>query len=211
MAKLGLPATPKEVSDLVERQTSAISRRWNTAVERSGFDDYLTNSRELLSSVHAIHLLFILVEAWGLQAETLPWTKAFQYTVPFAQTLGLDSPRWATYPNFFVLLEESFWAPTLLWLFISLILPLVSGWAVNLTRQSTVSSKRAYPVDPVAFNITKALLAWAVHGRGLRFGIFSDVTQARVETSMPTGSYNGVLVETAIGAFAGLYEAVLKK
>jgi hypothetical protein len=63
----------------------------------------------------------------------------------------------------------------------------------------------------LTYNVSKALITWLVYSQGFRFGGFwADETVERVNGTLP-GGYQGVLIGTAIGALASVYEAILQK
>lgn len=101
-------------------------------------------------------------------------------------------------------------------------MPLVVAFFFNLSllshsrgsqhRSTTARSKihHKLSVDPLTYNVAKALVTWLVYGQGVRlFSFFSDSTVARVDAALPGGHY-GVLVGAGVGALASLYEAVLQ-
>lgn len=172
----------------------------------------------------------LLLEAYGLQQRTLPWRYAFTLTLPFRLPflLEMGSKLDVHIPDFFALLDaEGFWGPTVLWVLTSLLLPMLAGWFFNLSgaaagRASSSSSslssaalrkvgeqQQQHRVDPLAFNVAKALLAWLVYERGAGLGgLVSRESVDVVRASLP-GGVAGVLVGTGIGGLGCLWEAVL--
>jgi len=210
-----LPPSPAAVTDLVERQSqhlaSTASAYWSSHIDLSS---PLHTLRSALSTPLGLQASLLLLEAYGLQSRTLPWRYAFTLPLPLATTFANTTTTTldVKVPDFFALLGPAFWGPTILWTSTSLLLPMLAGWFFNLPLASSSSKARRrteYRVDPLAFNVAKALLAWLVYENGARLG--GLVSRASVETvreSLPGGVW-GVLVGTAIGGLGGLYEAVL--
>lgn len=160
--------------------------------------------REALSTVIGIQALFTIFEAYGLTRAVLPWRYAF--TVP---GLKVVNPLRVTIPDLFVLLTSDYWGPTSLWATTSLLIPLAVGWFFNLTLHS--SKRRSYAVDPLVYNIAKAITSWLVYSQGLRFwGLVSNATALRVEVAVP-GGWFGIVIGSLVGVVASLYEAALRK
>lgn len=210
-SRVPLPASPSTaVVDLYERQTAALTRRYNSLVKKFGAEQYATSAREYLSAVGTIQFLFVLFEAYSLQAAVLPWRTWFSYTVPFAKQLGIASKQQRYLPDFFELLQPNFWKVTGLWFILSVVLPAAGGWAFNLTRAPGVSKRHAQPIDPVAFSVIKALVAWVVFDLGVSYSFVGKEAAAIVKAALPAGS-TSIYVASAISGLAGVYEAVLKK
>ncbi|KAI9715037.1 MAG: hypothetical protein M1828_001073 [Chrysothrix sp. TS-e1954] len=210
--KIPLPASPKEVSAMVDRHTASISRRVSTYVEESGVEAYMSDVRTGMSTIQFIQLFFIVLEAWGLSRETLPWRLAFTLTVPFSQYLGFkDSVVPVSFPDFFVLLTSRFWAPSLLWVAVSIVIPLSVAWLVNMTSASGVSRKHVARFDPLTYSVAKAITTYLVFTKGLRFYNFvSEITVDIVNATLPGGS-TGMQIGAAVCGVYALYDAVLRK
>jgi len=208
-----LPASPAQVTDLVERQTHLLSSTVSTYVARTNVSSSLSTLRTNLSSPLGIQATVLLLEAYGLQSRTLPWRHAFTLPfLPLPKLLGGGSVR---APDFFALLDaRAFWGPSLLWVLTSLLLPMVAGWFFNLSAAAGRGGggrARAYRVDPLAFNVAKALMAWLVFEKGATLGgLVSRASVDVVESALP-GGYKGVLVSSAIGSLGALYEAALAR
>lgn len=150
------------------------------------------------------------LEAYYLQRVTLPWKFAFK--LPAVAPFTHDKTA-VTLPDLFALLSMSYWAPTLLWVFTSLMLPSIVAWFFNFTinKKNRHGKGHGYEIDPFVFNIVKMLISYSVyHPLGLRFGVLSPSTVAVVQMSMPGGTY-GMMITSAVGAAASLYEAVLRR
>jgi len=199
------------ITDTIERQTAAVRRRVSALYEETGITENVDHLRELASTVHGIIAAALLVEATGLQRETLPWRFAFDF--PAIKAIGTSSTG-VYLPDFFVLLTPAFWSASLLWASTSLVLPLFLSYFVNLTKKHTgVKSRKAQDenFDPLVFNIAKALITYLVYAKHINFfGIVSDETIRRVNGAV-FGNYEGILIGAAIGGLTSLYDAVLKK
>lgn len=202
--RMPLPPSPSAVTDLVERQTEILAETVNGYWDYWQVTPHLKAVRTNLSSAVGVELTFLAIEIWGLQRATIPWRYAF--STPSLYGYG---PFALYFPDFFVLLTDSFWTPTLLWFLTSLLFPLTIAWFFNVT---TLASKRhVHQVDPFAFNVAKALLTWLVFQQGFRYGgVFNRRTVLAVDAAMPGGSAT-VLAGAAIGMLASLYEAVLRR
>lgn len=204
------------MTDLVERQSHILAETASAYWDRAGVTPSLLNLRTHLSSSLSIQATALLLEAYGMQRYTL--TRQYTLTLPFKVPLFGNGPLSINYPDFFALLDgELFWGPTVLWALTSLLLPMVAAWFFNLSMAAAAAGRgrrsagEARRVDPLAFNVAKALLAWLVYERGARLGgLVSHASVAAVEGALP-GGYHGVLVGTAIGGLGSLYEAVLAR
>lgn len=208
---LQLPASPSDVANLVERRTSIIADEVSTFWSQTGFTEYLESAREGLSTALSVQMLFSVLEAYYLQRVTLPWR--FAFNIPAIRFITSDKYP-VSFPDFFVLLTAGYWAPTMLWVFTNLLVPSTAAWFFNFTinKANRHGKGHGYEIDPFVFNIVKMLVFWLVYNPvGLRFaGLFSDSTVALVQHAMPGGSF-GVMTESAVGAAAALYEAVLRR
>lgn len=206
-----LPSSPTAVTNFVERQSALFTRRVSKTLDRSHIPEYAEATRHALSSPHGITSLFLLAEGMSLMRETLPWRHAFSVPVPFAGAVGLDGPVNISFPDFFVLITAGFWSPTMLWLTLSLFMPLAIGWLFNLTRAAGVSRRHSYSVDPLASNIAKGIGAWLVFSKNWGMGTYLNPrTVGRVEGAIWGGAAE-LQISAGLGALAGLYEAVLRK
>lgn len=206
-----LPSSPQHVTNFVERQSALVTRRAGKLIQDSRVPGMAQSTRVNLSSPHGISTMFLAVEGLSLLRKTLPMRHAFSFALPFAAAIGLKSPVAVYFPDFFVLLTASFWSPTMLWLLLSVFAPLAVGWTCNLTRVSGVHRHHRYTIDPVASNVAKGVGAWLIFVQ--KFGIpslFNPRTVGAVEGAI-LGGVPEMEISAAIGAFAGLYEAVLKK
>ena len=75
-------------------------------------------------------------------------------------------------------------------------------------------AKNVHPAnqyDPLAFNISKALVAWLVYRQELSFGgLVADESIQKIQDNVP-GGYQGIMIGAGIGALTSIYEAILKK
>ncbi|KAF2136113.1 uncharacterized protein K452DRAFT_280509 [Aplosporella prunicola CBS 121167] len=208
-----LPPSPAVVTDAIERQTAIVRGKVGEAWEGTGITDYAEYVREVLSSVVGVEAAAILVEAYYLQRQVMPWTYFFD--IPAVEALGTNSHP-VYLPQLFVLLTSSFWAPSLLWASTSLFVPLLFAYFFNLTLRTKINngvttSTTTYRADPLTFNIMKALVTYMVYAQGVRFsGMVGDDTVLKVDGALP-GGYQSAMIGAGIGIITSIYEAVLKK
>lgn len=209
-----LPPSPTVVADAIDRQTEHLRSSVNRAWERANFTEYAESTRDYLSTVASIEFLALAVEAFGLRSEVLPMRYAF--TVPANRALGTsDLP--VMIPDLFLLLTSAFWSPFSLWLFTSLLLPLACAYFFNLTLKakhahgSRARSSQTSEIDPLTFNVAKALITWLVYSQGVDFGgLVGRESVSKVNGSVP-GGHLGIMIGAGIGSLMSLYEAVLRK
>jgi len=215
--RIPLPPSPAAVTEYIDRNTSFITNQINAAIKKSRISEGAEGVREVLSSVVGVEAAVLLVEAYGLQRHTLPWS----ITVPVPEIKLLGTKPFSIYgPNFFQLLGTPFWSVSLLWASTSLIIPLLFSYFFNLTLQSKAHAaaakqssvrKATNTFDPLTFNVAKGLLAWLVYAQGFRFwGLYDVDTIIAVNGSVPFGS-QGMLIGAGIGIIVSLYDAILKK
>ena len=209
-SRVPLPPSPAVVTAAIDRQTTVIKAKVGSWWSQSGITEVMETTRETLSSVVGVESAVIFIEAWGLQRDTLPWRYAFD--VPATR---LTSAYPVFIPDFFLLVTHYFWSASTLWAATSLFVPLMFAYFFNFTLKSKpgarTSKASAYQVDPLSFNVAKALISYLVYAQGVRFGgLVADRTVQRVNAAVP-GGYKGVLIGAGIGALSSVYEAVLKK
>jgi len=202
-----LPTSPA-ISRVVNANTSWAKRQYSNAIKQSGIKKSFPLVRQNFSSLETIHTLILIFEAIGLQGKTFPlkWT-----VVPGNKTVGI--PQRAIYfPDFTLLVSNTFWAPTTLWLLTSVALPLLFGYFINLTyTQPRPRTRRAAPlreVDPLVASIVKGLLAYLVYSPAATFtfwGAFSPATVGTVSDGI-FGHYVSLLISSGIGILTALYD-----
>ena len=213
--RMVFPPSPAVVADAIERQTAVVTTKVGAFMDRSGVSEAADFMREMLSSVHGIETVITLIEALGLQRETLPWTTSL--TLPPIRFIKSEESI-VFLPNLFEILTAKFWNTSLLWLTTTAMLPALFGYFFNLTLhggrtglQTRSSGKKPqHTVDPLTFNVTKALLSWLIYSQGIRFGFLANETVDRVNVAV-FGGVQGLMIGAAIGGLASVYDAVLKK
>ncbi|KAK5700486.1 hypothetical protein LTR97_005003 [Elasticomyces elasticus] len=207
-----LPASPADVADLAEYETTQFYAGLNDFYTISGIPETLERVREVCSSVIGVQMAFQLLEASGLQRAILPWIYLMDVKIgPGIQ--GMILPVY--YPDLFKLLTADFWLPTLLYATTSIFVPALFAYFFNLTTRNvnrhgaTVSVAR-YTVDPLMFNVVKAILTYVVYGQLVGANIFGVENVATVRNSM-IGGHHGVLVGCYVCILASVYEAAQRK
>lgn len=191
--------------ELTEQQLSKASEFVQDTISSSGIQERLEWARENLSSVPGVEATVLLIEAFGLRRITLPMKKFLDtpFRVPY-QSENLSV--WL--PDLFMLLTSDFWYPSLLWATVSLLVPLVFAYFFNFTVHTKRSRQK--PIDPLSFNIVKALGTWLVFNQGVRFNNYlTEETVLKVNLAVPGGS-TGMLIGAGVGIVTSIYEAVLK-
>ncbi|KAK5674991.1 hypothetical protein LTS10_012403 [Elasticomyces elasticus] len=207
-----LPASPADVADLAEYETTQFYAGLNDFYTISGIPETLERVREVCSSVIGVQMAFQLLEATGLQRATLPWIYLMDVKIgPGIQ--GMILPIY--YPDLFKLLTADFWLPTLLYATTSIFVPALFAYFFNLTTRNvnrhgaTVSVAR-YTVDPLIFNVVKAILTYVVYGQLVGANVFGVDNVATVRNAM-IGGHQGVLVGCYVCILASVYEAAQRK
>ncbi|KAK5116607.1 hypothetical protein LTR85_009232 [Meristemomyces frigidus] len=207
-----LPPSPADVANLAEYETTQIYAGLNDLYTVSGIPERIDSVRDICSSVTGVQMAFLLLEAIALQREVLPW----QYAFEIAGIRAYGMPTIAVYyPDLFKLLTSEFWLPTLLWASTSILIPSLFAYFFNLTirevkRNGALVSVARYTVDPLTFNIVKAIVTWMVYGKGVGFGYIDPLTAITASNAM-FGGYNGVLIGCYICIIASVYEAAQRK
>jgi hypothetical protein len=220
--QVDIPASPSQLAEVADQSFQAAKTKANELWERTRVDEVKELIRENVSSVAAIQTLILLIEAAGLQFNTLQTTPA----------VALDSANshYLHIPDFWLLLTSEWWAPATLWSLTSWVLPFVFSYFFNLTLRSNTnhkSSYRQYPADPLVFNIVKAILAYSAYripivdaslageaglakAIDLSWGPFSEQSVGVVRNNVP-GGYHGLQIGAIVGILVSLYDAALKK
>ncbi|PVH91982.1 hypothetical protein DM02DRAFT_307414 [Periconia macrospinosa] len=224
---LALPPSPAQLADVAEQSFQVAKTKATRVWERTQIDALKEFIREHASSVSAIQTLILLIEASGLQYNTLGTfalnlgrqapgggqtaADGSQTTTTGSNFLNQDIPL----PNLWLLLTSDWWAPATLWSVTSWVLPLVFSYFFNLTLRSNTnhrSSSRQSSVDPLTFNIVKAILAYSAFAvpAASAWGPFHQDTVSVVRDNIP-GQYYGMQIGAAVGVLVSLYDAALKK
>lgn len=204
------PPSPADVADVVEYESLKFVDNVSSMYARSGITERIEDLRELCSSVTAVQMSFLLLEAVALQKHLMPW----RFLVDIPSTVITPSIP-VFYPDLFILLTGYYWTTTLLWSSTSIAVPLLFAYFYNLTMRDTKRGNlrvavARYAADPLMFNVVKGLLTYMVYAKGVNFGIISPEAVDRVDMSL-YGGYPSILIGSGVGALAALYEAAQKK
>ena len=225
LSQVDIPASPAQLAEVADQSFQAAKSKATELWQKTKIDEFKELVRENASSVTTIQLLILFIEATGLQWNTLQTTHVF--TSPTAG--GLRS-RDVYLPDLSILLTSDFWAPATLWSLTSWVLPLIFSYFFNLTLRSNTnhkSSSRQYTVDPLTFNIVRAVLAYSAyripsisaavlgepgiaHTIDLSWGPFAESTVGTVRNNVP-GGYYGLQIGAIVGVLYSMYDAALKK
>ena len=192
------------MTSLIERGSARFSEAASNALEKSGIPNATESTRQLLGTAPAVTATFALVEALALNKALIPFRFAFALPIPFVGVFNISLP------DLFVLLTSGFWAPVLLWFTLSLLLPVTTGWLFNISG-TQASRKFKYSVDPVVFNITKAVTLWVFYVRGWsnRDEWVDPRTSGTVDGAI-VGGVPAMFLGSLIGGSVGVWEGVVR-
>ncbi|KAF2649616.1 hypothetical protein K491DRAFT_697942 [Lophiostoma macrostomum CBS 122681] len=226
VSQVDLPASPSQLAEVADQSFQIAKTKAQELWDKTRAEEFIATVRENASSVVVIQLAVLLFESAGLVYNTIAWTHAFT-TPPSLYNKPVHLPDAS------LLLTSKFWAPATLWSLTNWFLPLVFSYFFNLTLRSNTrhkSSNKTYTVDPLTFNIARALLAYIVYyvpvaapaanlvnaapgatrAKDRSWGPFSATTVGTVLDEVP-GQYNGIQIGSIIGVLVSLYDAALKK
>jgi hypothetical protein len=226
-SQVDIPASPAQLANVADQSFQVARTKAEELWKKTYIEEAVEFVRENASSVTAVDVLILLIEALGLQWNTLKVEPAF--STPSIQAVGLNSYQ-VHLPDYTKLLTSDFWAPATLWSLTSIFVPLLVSYFFNLTLRSNTrhkSSRSTYATDPLTFSIVKALMQYIVYGPIAyptpvpvdtkladivypAWGPFAGSTRLTVAESVP-GGYKGLQIGAAIGLVVSLYDAALKK
>lgn len=212
--RVPLPSSPAEIARVVDERTLALRERVSSLYADSKINDVAYNTREVLSTVTSIILSISAFELYYLRKEIL--ADRYAFTIPAIKALH-TSDYIIKVPDFFMMLQGSFWSPFLLWLATSVIVPVFFGFYFNLSAAHSSAANRrrdsstAFTVDPLAFSIAKAVITYVVYQQGADFGGWvSQISVARINSAV-YGGWKGILTGAFISGVASFYDAVLRR
>ena len=209
-----LPASPADVADDIEYAARRMSTSISNAYQSTGIVEKIESLRDVCSSVTAIQMTQIFLEAWALQRQLLPVRAAFE--VPAIHIFGYNTPSIPIgLTDFFKLLVPEFWSTSSLWALTSIFIPLLVSYFFNLSsrdvkRHGTRVTITRYRADPLTFSLAKAIITFVVYGLGKLPPLFDITAAARVNSAMFYG-YRGVVIGSFVGIITSLYEAAQGK
>ena len=224
-SQVDIPASPAQLANVADQSFQVARTKAGELWKKTYVDEAVEFVREHASTVTAVDLVVLLIEAFGLQWNTLSVEPAF--TTP--SVAGFASKQ-VSLPDYTKLLTSDFWAPATLWSLTSVFFPLLFSYFFNLTLRSNTrhkSTRGTYAVDPLTFSIVKALLQYVVYAPIAfptpiaadskaadiiypAWGPFAGSTRLTVTQGVP-GGYNGLQIGAAIGVLVAIYDAALKK
>jgi hypothetical protein len=223
-----LPTSPSQLADVADQSFTIVRERATELWDRSRIDEWKEYIRENVSSVSAIQTLILVIEASGLQWNTLGTIYAFDTSS--SPALRLPS-RSIHLPDPTLLLTSNWWGPATLWSLTSWVLPLLFSYFFNLTLRTNTNHKsasRQSTIDPLTFNIVKAILAYSAYhistqadvaltgqpnayeAQNLAWGPFDASSVSTVRNNVP-GGYYGLQIGAVVGVLTSLYDAALRK
>ena len=171
---------------------------------------HIQSTQQTLSNVISVAVLVHLFEFVFLIRTLIP--TSYPVTIP-ALNAGADriittEPVTFTLPDLFRVLEgRRFWIPVLTWAVVSVVLPGLVGYFVNLTKgpMSRMRSGGAYVCDPLTFALAKGILGWIVWYRGW----VQSESLKTVENAV--GKEVLVLVNSAVVGLVALWEGLVAR
>ncbi|KAF1835953.1 hypothetical protein BDW02DRAFT_567556 [Decorospora gaudefroyi] len=217
LSEVDMPASPAQLAEVADQSFRVVAGKATELWHKTQIDHFKEVVRENASSVATIQTLILLLEAAGLQYNTLDTTPLFHMPEMLATYSDYQDVHG---PNGWALLTAEWWAPAVLWSLTSWVLPLMVSYFFNLTIRSNTerrSADRQYPADPLIFNVVRAVLAYSAY-RGTTddtivpraWGPFSEYAVLRVAGNVP-GGYYGLQIGSLVGVLVSLYDAALKK
>ena len=227
VSQVDIPASPAQLANVADQSFQVARTKAGELWKKTYIEEAVEFVREHASTVTAVDLVVLLIEAFGLQWNTLAVEPAF--STPAIASIGVSSKQ-VSLPDYTKLLTSDFWAPASLWSLTSIFFPLLFSYFFNLTLRSNTrhkSSRGTYTADPLTFSIVKALLQYVVYAPIAfpspipadskaadivypAWGPFSGSTRLTVSQSVP-GGYPGLQIGAAIGVLVAIYDAALKK
>jgi len=159
------------------------------------------STQQSLSNVVSVAVLVHLVELGALVYRLIPAT--YPVTIP---PVASPSPITVNLPDLFAVLEGRFWVPVLTWIVVSVLIPGLVGYFVNLTRSPTaLKASGGYVCDPLTFALAKGLLGWILFYRRTVDSEGLKVVEGAV------GKEVLVLVGTIVIGLVGLWEGLMTR
>ncbi|KAF2014293.1 hypothetical protein BU24DRAFT_212707 [Aaosphaeria arxii CBS 175.79] len=227
ISQVDIPASPAQLAEVADQSFQAAKTKASELWDKTRIEEFVELARENASSVVFIQLAILTIEGIGLEWNTLKSIWAFD--IPAVPALSLNTHN-VYLPDLQLLLTSDFWAPATLWSLTSWVLPLLVSYFFNLTLRSNTrhkSSTRQYTIDPLTFNIVRAVLAYSAYhipttnpgvvgnpgpvaGSTPGWGPFAEGTVRTVRENVP-GEYAGLQIASFIGVLLSIYDAALKK
>jgi len=202
-AVLANGVSPATVTDNIERGANAIMASAREVVQRAEIRETAAGVRDKLSNVISVNVVSLSIEAALLFAAVIPIT--YEITLPAIDAIGYPSTRYIV-PDLFVLFTTSFWAPFMVWLLTTVVLPGLNAVVFNLVSTSNKEGA-AYKADPLTYSVTRALCVYLVHYKGFTFG--GLLGQAAVANVGNTVGRELQMIGAAIGGIAALWVGIL--
>lgn len=199
-----LPPSPAVVADLVEASTEDIRARISIYLHERltpAVTRRVQSTQQSLSNVVSVAVLVHVVELGALVYRLIPAT--YPVTLP---PIASPSPITVNLPDLFAVLEGRFWIPVLTWAVVSVLIPGLVGYFVNLTRSPTaLKASGGYACDPLTFALAKGLLGWILFYRRTINSEGLKVVEEAV------GKEVLVLVGSIVVGLVGLWEGLMTR
>lgn len=212
--RVPLPSSPADIARVVDERTLALRERVSSLYAESKINDVAYQARDTLSSMTSIIFCISAFELYHLRKEIL--SDRYAFTIPAISALH-TSDHIVKVPDFFLMLQGTFWSPFLLWLATSVVLPIIFGFYFNLSAAHSSAANRrrgsssTFTVDPLAFSIAKAVITYVIYQQGVDFGGWvSQDAVARINSAV-YGGWKGVITGAFISGVASFYDAVLRR
>ncbi|KAF2859806.1 hypothetical protein K470DRAFT_90235 [Piedraia hortae CBS 480.64] len=194
------PYRQKRLSDLTTLYQSGrdvVKREISSRDVLAGVDgNLLSTLRDRCSTFLFVQSLIILCEATLLSISLLSRTLAVNTGDPLGHSFELPAPIHGL--DLHLLFSLHFWVPFLIWAATSVLLPAAAGSIFNFTRRRT-------QVDPVGFNLVKAILAIFMLGQGLAGP--GRVARLQIEKAFP-GGWRFILTDCLVAGIVAFWDGV---
>ncbi|KAF1811608.1 hypothetical protein P152DRAFT_60891 [Eremomyces bilateralis CBS 781.70] len=199
----GVPL-PRSPASAAKQRVQEFTGQVSKAMDEAGVSENVDAFRHQLSNVHSISLILLVLEGLAIQPLVLPWVNWFD--IPANPSLRF--PQTPIYgPNVYMLASQEYWSWITVWLTTSVGLPLLAAYFCNMTLGAKASFEKKF--DPFTFHVVKAMVAWLVFGQGITLGLANSLTIRQVNSAF-FGGYQFLLLGSAIGMVASVYDAILR-
>ena len=200
--------------NVVKRQLEAVQERAGVVVDY--IVEFSNSTRNSLTNVVVINGSGVVLELLLVIATLVPFTGV----IPFPFFMGGLYIEFS--PNLTIFTSvKLFWQPFLIWLGFSVCLPLITGYYINFTTQSTTGRRQSRTkqhhqmIDPLIFAVSRMVFAYVLYNKAIPKLGFEQYTENLVwliHSNGPILHYtlgNLPYISGAVGAIVALYAATI--